>query len=360
MSDMVSNLKPMVSGTKEEVFTAALDKAKNSCEQYALAVEAANNKQDAYFQREIPSLLDQLQGLEEARLNCLKTHFQTFNETLESNIPAYQAICNSLKSRVNNLDVDADLHRYAQEASRGHPQARPPAFFYTVPSEIEDIEGEAMTNCSIRARSIRGQSAGGAQNAVNRLSVAGLMQAQRERFPDDKFPRALASLTAAVRRGNGLDQEGIFRLSAASSDLDALREQILAGDYDIKTNDPYVPAALIKEILRADPIFPASMYSASIDLARSGTANPDMYAAHVQQLVPANREVVYHIVELIREAAHPSHSTISKMSLPNLAIVFSPGFLRNPSSDPMSMLANSKHECSFVVELVTHLPLNPS
>eukprot|EP00954_Amorphochlora_amoebiformis_P009678 753243-Amorphochlora_amoeboformis.AAC.1 len=36
------------------------------------------------------------------------------------------------------------------------------------------------------------------------------------------------------------------------------------------------------------------------------------------------------------------------MTMSNLAMVFSPSVLRNPSTDPLQMIANIKHEVRFV------------
>lgn len=106
-------------------------------------------------------------------------------------------------------------------------------------------------------------------------------------------------------------------------------------DYRLRHTDPHAPAALLKEIVRNAPIFPASLYAACIDAAKLGDAAPDAtYASLVRQLPSElGRRVLLHLLALIAEAAQPAHAATSRMTLPNLAIVFSPGILLNPSTD---------------------------
>jgi hypothetical protein len=119
-----------------------------------------------------------------------------------------------------------------------------------------------------------------------------------------------------------LNDEGIFRISASTNELDQLRTQVLNGNYSMQTGDSFALAALLKELLRNEPIFPSSMYKECIDLAHRGeSAATSSYDALIQRLPAVNQRVLMHVLTLISEAAEPVHSAISKMTLPNLAIV---------------------------------------
>jgi hypothetical protein len=66
--------------------------------------------------------------------------------------------------------------------------------------------------------------------------------------------------------------------------------------------------------------------------------------------VPAlHRRIMQHIVSLIRAIA--AEKDINKMSVPNLAIVFAPSFLRHVSDDPMVLT------CFFRAPVLALLPL---
>jgi hypothetical protein len=49
------------------------------------------------------------------------------------------------------------------------------------------------------------------------------------------------------------------------------------------------------------------------------------------------------------------HSEVNRMSVDNLAIVFAPSVLRNPTDDPESMMKNSGAEVKFVRQLLLAL-----
>jgi len=51
------------------------------------------------------------------------------------------------------------------------------------------------------------------------------------------------------------------------------------------------------------------------------------------------------------EISSEENSLVNRMTIDNLAIVFAPSFLRNPSEDPLDILAASKFETKFVAHL---------
>jgi hypothetical protein len=71
--------------------------------------------------------------------------------------------------------------------------------------------------------------------------------------------------------------EGIFRISASTSDLQALKQQLESGDYEIKTGagaSPHTPAALLKAWLRdlSTPLIPFDQYDACIAVGKVALA----------------------------------------------------------------------------------------
>ena len=82
----------------------------------------------------------------------------------------------------------------------------------------------------------------------------------------------------------------------------------------------------------------------------------EAYVDLIQRIpIEVNQRVLIHVLALLAEAAEARHSVTSKMTLPNLAIVFSPGLLRNPSNDPAAIMLANKHENAFVCELVARM-----
>eukprot|EP00466_Bigelowiella_natans_P020574 jgi/Bigna1/61642/fgenesh1_kg.24_\ len=150
----------------------------------------------------------------------------------------------------------------------------------------------------------------------------------------------------AIRKLGGFTVEGIFRLSAKKDDLVRLRKQFDQGIYAVKETSPHVPAGLLKQWLRelAEPLIPTEKYAEAIEIARSKPELQDVQN-FVEKLPGINLNVLKHISSMAKEIA--AQSAVNKMTFSNLAIVFAPGMLRNPSEDPHEMLENSKYETLF-------------
>ncbi|MES1907419.1 MAG: hypothetical protein MHM6MM_000539 [Cercozoa sp. M6MM] len=173
-----------------------------------------------------------------------------------------------------------------------------------------------------------------------------------------RVPRIVTSLTRRIRELDGFRAEGIFRLSAGADDLAQLRTQLVGGDYRIERakggNDPIVPAAMLKEWLRGlrEPLIPFSQYDFCIERAK----NKDLTAGRILKLMAklpeSNRALLEYLIKMLQEASQEEYVVTSKMTLPNLAIVFSPSFLRSPNDDPALAIMNTKFETEFVIALV--------
>eukprot|EP00954_Amorphochlora_amoebiformis_P018313 1325274-Amorphochlora_amoeboformis.AAC.1 len=67
-------------------------------------------------------------------------------------------------------------------------------------------------------------------------------------------------------------------------------------------------------------------------------------SAIVSKLPRLNRNVLEYIIHFVTKIAQPRYVKVNKMTVSNLAVVFSPSFMRNPSTDPLEMIANMKHQ----------------
>jgi len=215
------------------------------------------------------------------------------------------------------------------------------------------------------------------------------MELQEETHPDLEIPLICHTLIAAVKDKDGIAAEGIFRISAGKDELTLIRRRFETGDYEVEFQNPFEPAALLKEWLRelAEPIIPAEHYTEAVSLARSeageqnvhggggrqgGASTSDLLGGEdedsesspgesraddpqarlrklYQAIPPLNRGVLTHMAALLKLITEKS--AINKMTLSNLAIVLSPGLLRNPASDPLEILSNTKWEARFVTLL---------
>lgn len=172
-----------------------------------------------------------------------------------------------------------------------------------------------------------------------------------------KVPVVLTHLIAAIRQLGGYSTEGIFRLSASQEALTRLRKQFDQGDYTVKVDSPHIPAGLLKQWLRelAEPLIPTPKYPDAIAIARNADAPPTdaQITAFVRSLPDINQRVLIELGKMTSQIS--SLASVNKMTFSNLAIVFAPGILRNPSEEPAELLENSKFETLFTKRLLETL-----
>ena len=64
------------------------------------------------------------------------------------------------------------------------------------------------------------------------------------------------------------------------------------------------------------------------------------------QVPAANRATIEYLVRFLSQVA--KSEKVNRMGIPNLAIIFAPSMLRDPSGDPMSMMRNTQYESGCV------------
>jgi hypothetical protein len=72
-----------------------------------------------------------------------------------------------------------------------------------------------------------------------------------------------------------------------------------------------------------------------------------------QKPTEIHRNVIYYLINFLREMAKPENTARTKMNVANIAMVFAPNFLRCPSDDPLFILQNTKFEQKFLSTLIT-------
>lgn len=100
------------------------------------------------------------------------------------------------------------------------------------------------------------------------------------------------------------------------------------GLYEVKTDSPHVPAGLLKMWLRElqDPLIPDNLYQACVDCASADVPELKQALQVYQQLPQLNKSIIEHLAGMLAEICANSQQNL--MTVENLAIVFSPSFLR--------------------------------
>mmetsp|Transcript_13942 Transcript_13942/g.21074 ORF Transcript_13942/g.21074 Transcript_13942/m.21074 type:complete len:656 (-) Transcript_13942:126-2093(-) len=321
-----------IRGSLGELQTQAATAAKN----YKLAIDYANKRQKQYYEKELPMICTNLEMLEKSRISALRKYLDMLNVSSFKHYEPVLKLVKSHKSVVTAMNVEKDISEYVRHSLRLYgPYVSNEPFTYQLPCSMQDIKAGRFE---------------GNPNSFFYTTLEYCMELQKGKSLLD-VPIILVNLINAVKMLGGYTVEGIFRLSATKDDLIRLRAQFDRGNYEVKETSPHVPAGLLKQWLRelAEPLIPTTSYEEAINIAKAKPTAKDIQR-FVKNLPDLNQKVIEHIVKMAGEIA--ALSSVNKMTFGNLAIVFAPGILRNPSDDPAEMLENSKYESIFTKVLL--------
>eukprot|EP00013_Stygamoeba_regulata_P008826 CAMPEP_0177682202 /NCGR_PEP_ID=MMETSP0447-20121125/31130_1 /TAXON_ID=0 /ORGANISM="Stygamoeba regulata, Strain BSH-02190019" /LENGTH=522 /DNA_ID=CAMNT_0019191683 /DNA_START=123 /DNA_END=1691 /DNA_ORIENTATION=- len=180
--------------------------------------------------------------------------------------------------------------------------------------------------------------------------LAAIMERERAVDPSREVPYLVEVLLERIIALGGDRTEGIFRIPGDVEFVAQCSFLWEAGDTSPPpTSDPRAAASLLSLWLRslADPLVPDALYDAA-------TACKDPAAAvEVAQRMPVdNRALFLRLCKFFGDLAVPENAAITKMNVPNLAMVFAPVFLHCPSDNPSVILQNSKLEHSFLTHAI--------
>ncbi len=200
-------------------------------------------------------------------------------------------------------------------------------------------------------------------NTMFGKSLEEVLNMERDVHPDAKVPSIVPKLITAIIKLGGIEEKGIFRLSASQSELDAERVRIDAGE-ELNTRNPHVPAALLKLWLRtlSEPIIPGDVYQQCLGIVRGVNMNDPGQEREVKDnisyiynaLPEVNQRVLTQLSYLFSKI--DAKKDINSMPVSNLAIVFSPAVIRNIFASPKEAFENLSLENAFTQALINTLP----
>ena len=388
-------------------------KALKAANAYDMLQKQSAHRREAFYTRELPDALDEMQVLEELRLRTMKKYMERFTSHQKDLVNEYKEMNTKVDDLLRSLNPKEDIAYFIRHCNSLHG----------LPSKWEPYEYDlSLSLPELQVENFENQHTVAFSGTLSRMIE---IQDRLEPMNDyNGIPRVLVTLSRAVEQLGGLHAEGIFRISPSQREVQQLRERFGDGDYEITTTSPHVPAALLKFWLRdlKEPLIPCSLYNMCIEigqqtaLSSSPVTNnmspfPSIPRSNVKQqdgistnqtrnhptlslshphphtqtqshahsdrratssdfrdhskseialymqikglldLIPAvNRAVIHHVISFLRRVVSLSH--INRMSASNLAIVFAPAFLRDEVTDPMQMLHNTKFAAQFVCHLI--------
>jgi Rho GTPase-activating protein 39 len=175
---------------------------------------------------------------------------------------------------------------------------------------------------------------------------------QRERAVDSarEVPLLVELLLERIITLGGNRTEGIFRIPGDVEFVAQCSFLWESGDTaPPPTTDPRAAASLLSLWLRslAEPLVPADLYDAA-----AACKDPASAVAVAKRMPTENRALFMHMCKFFGDLAVPENAAVTKMNVPNLAMVFAPVFLRCPSDNPSVILQSSKLEHSFLTHAI--------
>ena len=168
-----------------------------------------------------------------------------------------------------------------------------------------------------------------------------IMKAQLQTHPELEIPALVRDCIDFILK-NGLQVQGVFRISASSMELDALTklfDTVESADFAKEVTDIHLACCLLKKFLRdlPTPVIPLSMEADVLELDLSASIDDPETLQQIKtsiisnpKLPPCHFHVLEHIVLMCNRVA--AHSDVNRMDASNLAVVFGPNI--QPSSMP--------------------------
>lgn len=179
-----------------------------------------------------------------------------------------------------------------------------------------------------------------------------VMQLQSSRWANRRLPWPQVELSMQVLKLQGLQTEGIFRVSADVDEVNRLKAQMDKWELS-EASDAHVPANLLKQWLRElyEPLIPDSLYHECVAEPMTSRRACDL----VLRLPTLHRLVLCYLIRFLQTFNKPDVVQHTKMDASNLAMVFAPNCLRCMASDPRTMFDNARKEMAFLRCLIQDL-----
>merc|ERR1719350_537805 len=176
-----------------------------------------------------------------------------------------------------------------------------------------------------------------------------------------EFIPYLVKVCCDIVTERGLDIVGIYRVPGNNAAVTYLTEQVNKGVEnfaleDQRWQDVNVVSSLLKSFFRKlpDPLFTVEMYSLFIEASKIDLAprRMDQLRKLVRELPEIHLETLKYLTSHLCQVAE--HSTINKMEVRNLAIVFGPTLVRTTDDNMVSMVTDMSQQCRIIESLLAN------
>ncbi len=303
-----------------------------------------STRQQKYLDEEMPSILERMQSLEEMRIEMFKRQSMSYAQCLEAFSDEYIKVVANITHFGELIDKDEDIRNFTRNCQM-HKSLKLPDVTYALSKTPEEMTLEKLLSLE-------------RSSADFKSTLADIMKGQRKTAPKLAVPRAVATLTAAFERVGGLQTEGVFRVPAQKTSIEELRAEVAKEGFSVPdSTSPHIVAGCLKDYLRRlrGTLAPEDVYDRCVALGKADAVDQKGLQSVTNALPRHNRKLLEHLARLVAKISSPSNVPRTKMTLANLAMVFAPAIIQNPSTDPLAMLSSIKYEIRFVQRLLAYL-----
>merc|ERR1719342_1045233 len=178
---------------------------------------------------------------------------------------------------------------------------------------------------------------------------------------DTEFIPYLVKVCCDIVTERGLDIVGIYRVPGNNAAVTYLTEQVNKGVEnfaleDQRWQDVNVVSSLLKSFFRKlpDPLFTVENYSLFIEASKIDLAprRMDQLRKLVKELPEVHLETLKYLTSHLCQVAE--HSSVNKMEVRNLAIVFGPTLVRTTDDNMVSMVTDMSQQCRIIESLLSN------
>lgn len=375
VDDKASLFKKSVKWVKVLELCRAFDERRNYSNQYL----------HSYFEQQLPQILTSLQRIEERRLAAMVNVFDLLSTSMSETVAAVDNYSSRMQDIAESVDIVGDIEEFVLLANDNMienniraqskvdkelkssssnpmevdliqviPHSSIPKYLpYDLNLSVVEIEKRAIMETSKKTKTPPIDISDTPERIVEQ---------QAKIFPEMRsltMPRIFLALKKAVVDLGGLEKEGIFRISSDFSAIDQVYDKFRVADFDVEINDPFVAANCMKKWMRElkQSLVPQKLIDQvvqALDIAASDITTSQQKLKKVfEQLPSTNQLMIKGILRLMRDISFQDNLVHTKMSMPNLAVVFGPSFLRaDDIADPMRALKLADSAQQLILMLV--------
>ncbi|KRY42588.1 GTPase-activating protein pac-1 [Trichinella spiralis] len=178
---------------------------------------------------------------------------------------------------------------------------------------------------------------------------------------DGGFVPLIVQLCVKVVEAYGLDTVGVYRIPGNTAAVNTLSANLDQGFEfvefdDIRWRDVNVVSSLLKAFFRKlpDPLLTSALYRDFIEANRieSLESRLKVFRELIFKLPKHNFETLKFLLQHLKRVV--AHSSVNKMEVKNLALMFGPSLVRPSGENMVTMVTHMSDQCKIVELLLSH------